>query len=194
MKTLKTLELPNTSYIILGLLTLGEKSGYDLKWILDRSFKHFYWAPAKSQIYGELRRLESHSLVTARDIAQEQRPDKRLYSLTPAGHEAIRDWMVEGDMKADRYKSPFLAKLFFGHMLPRERLSELFDMRRQQLEEDIANAEAKQQDLQSRLAEEQDLLFPLFTLEYKLACYHAELAWIDNTLQRLQTLLPNTTA
>jgi DNA-binding PadR family transcriptional regulator len=190
---MKTSELPNTSYIILGLLTLGEKSGYDLKWMLDRSFRHFYWAPAKSQIYGELRRLEAQGLVTARDVAQEQRPDKRLYRLTPEGHEAIQHWMVEEDVKVDRYKSPFLAKLFFGHMLPRERLFALLDTRRRQLTQDITSAEEKQQELQSRLSDEQDLLFPLLTLEYKLACFHAELDWLNQTLHRLQERLPATT-
>jgi PadR family transcriptional regulator AphA len=191
---MKTLRLPNTSYIILGLLTTGEKSGYDLKWMLDKNFRHFYWAPAKSQIYGELRRLEAHGLVTGRDVAQEQRPDKRLYRLTPEGHEALEHWMVEDEVKADRYKSPFLAKLFFGHMLPRERLLALLDARRQQLLENITSAEAKQQDLQSRLPDEQDLLFPLLTLEYKLACFRAELDWTEQTLHRLQTPPPEATA
>jgi len=44
--------LPTTSYVILGLLTFREMSGYDLKQLINKSITHFYWSPAKSQIYG----------------------------------------------------------------------------------------------------------------------------------------------
>ena len=40
-----------------------------LKQLINKSITHFYWSPAKSQIYGELRRLESHGLVTMREGA-----------------------------------------------------------------------------------------------------------------------------
>jgi DNA-binding PadR family transcriptional regulator len=78
----EVLKLPTTSYIILGLLTFEEMSGYDLKLLADRSVKYFYWSPTKSQIYSELRRLESHGLVTMREVIQERRPDKRIYTIT----------------------------------------------------------------------------------------------------------------
>ena len=61
---METVYLPTTSYVILGLLTLREMSGYDLKQLINKSITHFYWSPAKSQIYGELRRLESVEIAS----------------------------------------------------------------------------------------------------------------------------------
>lgn len=186
-----TPKFPNTSYIILGMLTGREMSGYELMLMLARSLKHFYWTPAKSQIYAELRRLEAYDLLVAHDVVQEQRPDKRVYRLTRRGHDAVQQWLTASQVEPDRYKSSYMAKLFFGHMLPRERLFALLDSRRRQLTEDITAAEEKQQDLRSRSEHEADFLFPLLTLELKLACFYAEREWTSKTLQRLQALPPD---
>jgi PadR family transcriptional regulator AphA len=49
-------KLSMTSYGVLGLLTFGAMSGYDLTKQAERSIGYF-WTPAKSQVYSELRRL-----------------------------------------------------------------------------------------------------------------------------------------
>ena len=77
--------LPTTSYAVLGLLTFGEMSGYDLKGLADYSIANFFWSPARSQIYSELRRLTSLGFVTETEVRQKRRPDKRIYRLTPEG-------------------------------------------------------------------------------------------------------------
>ena len=56
--------LPATAWAVLGLLSFGrDLTGYDLKKWADSSLRFFYWSPAISQIYGELRRLESLGYV-----------------------------------------------------------------------------------------------------------------------------------
>src|SRR5207245_822269 len=80
---------------LLAMLTFREMSGYELKSVIDKSVGHFYMRPALSQIYPELRRLAAHDLVKARKVVQEIRPDKRLYSLTPAGRAAVTQWLAE---------------------------------------------------------------------------------------------------
>ena len=51
--------LPATAWAVLGELSFGrELSGYDIKKWADASLRFFYWSPAISQIYRELRRLE----------------------------------------------------------------------------------------------------------------------------------------
>ncbi|MFI8792971.1 hypothetical protein [Streptomyces sp. NPDC055105] len=52
-------DLPPTAWAVLGLLSFpGERTGYELKKWADASLRFFYWSPAISQIYAELRRLE----------------------------------------------------------------------------------------------------------------------------------------
>ena len=189
MEREELMKLPTTAYVLLGLLTVREMSGYDLKLLADRSIKHFYWSPTKSQIYSELRRLESHALVTMREIIQEHRPDKRLYSITPAGREAIQQWLESTDVKPDTYKSLFLLKVFLGHLLPQDTFMSLFEERRQQIEEELQRCEKQQHDLEEQMqqsATAEDASFPLLTLQNGIGRIRAELAWMQATLNKLQ--------
>jgi DNA-binding PadR family transcriptional regulator len=181
--------LPTTSYVILGLLTFREMSGYDLKQLINRSITHFYWSPAKSQIYGELRRLESHGLVTMREVPQTLRPDKRLYQITPEGTEAMYQWLRSSGLEPDSYKSALLLKVFFGHMLSYDTTIGLLEERRKQIAQELALCERRAQELQDRTrgAEADDeTFFPLLTLQRSIALFQTDLGWIDETLAQLK--------
>jgi len=112
------MHFPTTSYILLGMLSSQEMSGYDLKQQLDKSLYTCYDSPAKSQIYGELRRLTQQGWATVMDVTQTHRPDKRVYRITPAGRAALQQWLVSPDVESDGFKSPLLLRLFFGHLVP----------------------------------------------------------------------------
>ena len=49
--------LTPTGRVILGMIALGNQTGYDIKQLVDKSTRHF-WAASYGQIYPELRRLE----------------------------------------------------------------------------------------------------------------------------------------
>ena len=181
---METVYLPTTSYVILGLLTFREMSGYDLKQLINKSITHFYWSPAKSQIYGELRRLESHGLVTMREVPQTLRPDKRLYHITSQGTEAMQKWLENSGVEPDSYKSALLLKVFFGHMLSPTMIGGLLEERRQQVERDLAACQKKAEELRAQAAgakAEDDLFFPLLTLQRSIALFQTDLGWIDET-------------
>lgn len=186
---METVYLPTTSYVILGLLTFKEMSGYDLKQLINKSITHFYWSPAKSQIYGELRRLESHSLVTMREVPQTLRPDKRLYHITSQGTEAMQKWLENSGVEPDSYKSALLLKVFFGHMLSPSMTSGLLEERRQQVESDLAACQKRAEELRTKLEgphAEDDLFFPLLTLQRSIALFQTDLQWIDATLEQFK--------
>src|SRR5215813_14673456 len=84
--------LSDTEYAVLGLLTFGERSGYELDKLTQRSIGYF-WRPAKSKIYAILPRLVERGLATVTSVVQERRPDKQLYAITPAGEQALSDWL-----------------------------------------------------------------------------------------------------
>jgi DNA-binding PadR family transcriptional regulator len=74
---------------IMATLLQGEASGYDLAKGFDASVANF-WAATPQQLYRELDRMEAEGLVHARVVEQERRPNKRLFSLTEAGRDALR--------------------------------------------------------------------------------------------------------
>src|SRR6187397_2444440 len=81
--------------VVLGLLSLGPRSGYDIKTVVDRSTR-FFWAASYGQIYPELRRLESAGLV-AGDDAPNGRRARRVYELTDAGRAELERWLLGTD-------------------------------------------------------------------------------------------------
>jgi DNA-binding PadR family transcriptional regulator len=75
------------------------------------------WAPTKSHLYAVLRRLSAAGLVRAREVAQQGRPDKQLYSLTEAGRAAFRTWLDE-PVRGDR--PGLVLRLFLGGLASAE--------------------------------------------------------------------------
>ena len=80
-------------FALLGLLAREPLSGYDLAQRL-RGRIGFFWQARHSQIYPELARLEADGVVEFAVVAQQQRPDKKVYSITDAGRAALRAWVT----------------------------------------------------------------------------------------------------
>ena len=80
-------------YALLGLLARESLSGYDLAGRM-RERVGFFWQARHSQIYPELARLEGEGMVVHRVVEQRDRPDKKVYEITDAGLEALREWVT----------------------------------------------------------------------------------------------------
>jgi DNA-binding PadR family transcriptional regulator len=164
-------------------------SGYDLKQLINKSITHFYWSPAKSQIYGELRRLESHGLVTMREVPQTLRPDKRLYQITPEGTEAMLQWLRSSGVEPDSYKSALLLKMFFGHMLSHDVTLGLLEERRKQIAQELTMCEKRAAELREKVQgseADDETFFPLLTLQRSITLCQADLAWLDTAIEQLR--------
>src|SRR5204863_458297 len=103
--------------VVLGLLSLGPRSGYDIKTVVDRSTR-FFWAASYGQIYPELRRLEEEGLIEGEDAPNGGR-GRRVFKLTAAGREALEEWLL-GPETTIEYRDESLLRLFFADALPRE--------------------------------------------------------------------------
>jgi PadR family transcriptional regulator AphA len=123
--------LTTTEAAILGVLTSGPMSGYDLKKAIDLSVGYF-WGPAKSGIYAVLPRLVASGFATSREVAQSGRPDKRIYRITAAGRRALRSWIEETPAPPDPDRNPLLIKLFFGSLASPDVLAEQIRARREE--------------------------------------------------------------
>ncbi len=116
------------SHTILGFLSLGSMTGYDLKKYMDNSTQ-FFWHAELSQIYPTLKQLESKGLIKAEVIPQDGKPDKKVYSITKAGRAELVAWLSEPLEETPPTKSPVLLKLFFMETLDKKDI--LSQMRRQ---------------------------------------------------------------
>ena len=173
-----------TELAVLGLLAWsGESSGYELHKRAGRSVG-FIWAPARSQLYAVLKRLEADGLVTGRRIAQADRPDKRLFSLTDTGAATLREWLDRVEPIAPDDRDGMLLKHFFGAFGdPEARLRQLLDYR-----ERVSDRLATYLEIEQSFDGEHgaDPLHRLQTLRLGIALTRATLEWTDETLAALE--------
>lgn len=134
--------------LCLAVLTKGEATGYEIKKMFEEGpFAHFQSASFGS-IYPALSRLLSEGLVQARAQEQDGRPDKKVYSITPAG-DAVVQAALTVTPEDDIYRSDFLFLLFFATRLPEDRVIELIDQR-------VAMYRAKQTHIAEQVASRVD--------------------------------------
>jgi len=124
--------------ICLGILTRGDATGYEIKKLFeDDGFEHFVEASFGS-IYPALNRLTDEGYVSVRSESQEKRPDRKVYSITPAGRTAFVASLLK-PLPEDRHRSPFVFAMLFADLLPRSRVSGMLDTYIEQVEQKLAH-------------------------------------------------------
>jgi PadR family transcriptional regulator AphA len=118
--------------VVLGMVSLRPRSGYDIKAVVDRSTRYF-WAASYGQIYPELRRLEEEGLIEGEDAPSGGR-SRRVYRITKAGREALREWLF-GSTVTIELRDESLLRLFFADALSREEALILLEGRKKGHEE-----------------------------------------------------------
>jgi PadR family transcriptional regulator AphA len=173
--------LGTTSYAVLGLLTFGPKSGYDVLKLAEQSIAHF-WSPAKSHVYTELKRLARLGLATEERVEQESRPNKRVYAITDEGRETLELWLTEGADESDHVRSSFTVRMFFGNLASRSSIIARVEEQRRNAERTLEELKATE----ARIKDDEARFFPYLTLKAGLAHNEAEIRWADETLDALR--------
>jgi DNA-binding PadR family transcriptional regulator len=95
---------------ILAMLASSPAHGYELKRELEQHFGAALPPLNTGQIYTSLARLERDGLVDADRVAQDSRPNKRVYRLTPQGQAALEEWVTQ-PTPGTRLRDEFFMKL-----------------------------------------------------------------------------------
>ena len=163
--------------VVLGMLSLGPRSGYDIKQVVDRSTR-FFWAASYGQIYPELRRLEEERLIEGEDAPSGGR-SRRIYKLTKAGRDALRDWLF-GSTVTIELRDESLLRLFFADSLPREEALVLLEGRKMGHEEFLQAL----REIDARPGE--DPPFVDLVLRWGIEFNEWGAVWCERHLQRLR--------
>lgn len=111
------------AFAILGLLTAGPRSGYDLKKLFVES-ESLHWSGNNNQIYKALVELHRDGLAT-REIEQpDEGPSRKLYSITETGRDALRKWL-ESEPELPDIRLPILSMLISADLLSADELDRL---------------------------------------------------------------------
>jgi len=181
---------PNkTQQAILGFLTWGPMSGYDIKRNIEASIANF-WSESYGQIYPMLRQLEAEGLASCRrDRTGGGRP-RNVYSITEAGRVQLREWLAQPTAPPPS-RNEELLKLFFGRLAdPADNVRRIEDYRAQH-EEDLDRYAAIRERLEGAAelpGAAPDVDYWLMTLRYGELDAEARLRWCEETLARLREL------
>jgi PadR family transcriptional regulator AphA len=171
------LELTAPACVVLGMVGLGAKSGYEIKQRVEQSIR-FFWTISPVQIYPSLRLLEEAGLITGRADPQGKRR-RRSYEITDAGRGALRDWLLAPDPMPFELRDTGLLKLFFADSLDPAQSGALLAAISQRSEQRLATLRAIEPIAQD--ARDQGNLYPLLTLRMGIAFHQA----IVDTCQEL---------
>ncbi|MCU7825389.1 PadR family transcriptional regulator [Kitasatospora sp. DSM 101779] len=95
---------------LLALLAKEPAHGYELKQALEQTFGAAYPRANIGQVYVTLGRLEKAGLIEGRDVAQDGKPDKRVYAITDTGRQEVAKWLSEPS-EGPRVRDEFFLKL-----------------------------------------------------------------------------------
>lgn len=96
-------------HALLATLLDGDATGYELAKRFDIAASNF-WHAQRAQLYAELSRMEEKGLVSGQTVVQTARPNKRVFTLTDEGIEALRRFVSEPSDRA-AFKDDLLVKI-----------------------------------------------------------------------------------
>ena len=114
MRTLK--------YAILGLVNRMPMTGYDITGEFNNNHLANFWYAKHSQVYPELGRLADEGLLTCQVVIQGEKMEKKLYTITEAGRQELKEWLLQEDPLGPTPKDVFRLRMYFSDFISREEM------------------------------------------------------------------------
>lgn len=158
--------------LLLGLLTSQDRHGYEMNDFIERQLS-CVTDLKKATAYQLLDRLEQHGLIESRLEQHGQRPSRKVYALTPAGHAHFMRLLRAQIRQEEALILPGNVPIMFCEHLPPDELQAALSERMAKLEQRLA--------LYERMME-----FPQLTAGVRLALSRidaltrADLSWIQH--------------
>jgi PadR family transcriptional regulator AphA len=173
---------------ILGFLNYKPLSGYDLKKHFDLSMGHF-WAADQSQIYRTLARLTERGWAEVELVPQSDRPDRKVYSITPAGRLELLGWLSR-PAPMDTPRSAALVPVFFaGNLSDAEILArfEGFAATMRAALNQYYTVPDGIEPFRAEIASPREHFFWMLTLENSIRTMRANLEWAESVIERIRS-------
>lgn len=162
-------------YLILGLLSERPMTGYDIK-----KEVHGALAAVTSASYGTLyptlHRLLTERAVEVNEVPQKGRPSKKVYRITEAGRDDLRQWLNQ-PAASDQVKREFLLKLYLAKDMPPEGLRGLIVSRRSEIEATMRTLQDEKNGVSNT--------YQAWVVDYSLSLCEAEIDWLQQLEDRI---------
>jgi len=173
-------------HAILGFLSYGPKTGYELKKLFNQSVRHF-WPVQQSQLYRTLLRLADEGFATREVVAQERRPNRKLYHITEEGRAEFSRWMSEPATEVPS-RSPFLIQLFFAGRMEKDEARCLLHQKADEVRELLQMYEhgSKRSPREAEEIDANDQFYWFLTLDYGIEALRFSLRWLEEAIERIE--------
>ena len=177
-------------HAILGLLQSEPMTGYDLKTReFDQSIAHF-WPADQAQIYRTLDKMTEEGWVESHVEIQQDRPNRKVYSLTDAGRAELQRWLAT-PQALPVYREPFLIQIFFAKDLPNEKIIRLLQEQLEGHQARLAHYRQIPLPTLDELKDNRDLTLQRLTLELGIRIEQAYIDWLEMSLAVVRDLKDN---
>lgn len=179
-----------TKYVILGLLSESDLTGYEIKKIIDIRFS-FFWNESYGQLYPELKRLEKEGSINCLPSETESHRDIIRYSITDQGMTQLKQWLAEPtEQEAVRFE--ILLKMYFSNITNEDvmikHIMEFRENHQRQLS--ILNMFQKELMPIKEMDNHEDVLR---VIDFGQKVYSAYISWGEETIHYLEKRMKNET-
>jgi PadR family transcriptional regulator AphA len=162
-------ELAAPDYVVLGMIRLGARSGYEIKQRVEQSIR-FFWTISQVQIYPSLGRLERTGLIAGADDPRGRRR-RRVYEITSAGEAALRQWLRQTEPMPFELRDIGLVRLFFADALTPGEATELLGAIKRRSQERLTAFRTIEPSADA--SREKGDVYPLLTLDLGIGFHQA---------------------
>lgn len=164
-----------TKYIILGLLTHEEMTGYSIKKRIEYSIKNF-WDIGYGQIYPTLKKIESEGLISKSKEVSSNNNNKIIYKITDTGREELIKWL-NSPIVSEYVKYELLLKLFFGNQTSLDKNMERIMDFHNKSEKQLNIMDRSSQSLLETINQSDDHFYYYLTVLFGKHIYQAYIDW-----------------
>jgi DNA-binding PadR family transcriptional regulator len=161
--------LDPSAYLVLGMVRLGARSGYEIKQTVELSLR-FFWTISPAQIYPSLERLEKAGLIRGASAPVGGR-QRRTFEITESGEKALRAWLRAPEAMPFELRDLGMVKLFFADALGADGALALLGQIRGRSQRQIATLHAIEPA--ALASERKGAAFPMLTLHMGIAFHQA---------------------
>jgi DNA-binding PadR family transcriptional regulator len=182
----RSLALSELEVALLALLSIRPMTGYEILKHHARALEP-WWETPRTQIYPKLRELQRRGLIEHEYVVQESKPNKRLYSIGPAGSRALASWLGS-TVDVPEMRHHMMMRLFLGNLLPIQETSRLLtDYRDRMAARAESFRQARERFSRSLSGPYRDsVFFELLSLDHLIAMTDLEVAGTDKALAALR--------
>ena len=172
-------------HTILGFLNNSPKTGYDLQKKIKITISHF-WPSTQSQIYRTLNEMSDDKLISSKLEYQDEKPNKKIYSITDKGYEELLNWL-KSPLNIPAHRNQFLVQLFFSKNIDKDYVIANLNHYKDELEKKLKFLKSKEVTGMVKMTDKdiEKVLFDVI-LNNGLKVLECEIGWAEESIDKIK--------